>query len=64
MLTSIPSPAGTAATRRCRRGLTLAHRPSCDITTPALTGRKPKCIQYEGFRPALPQALRAGGTPR
>ncbi|KAB1989737.1 hypothetical protein F8144_05130 [Streptomyces triticiradicis] len=28
------------------------------------TGRKPKYAQYEGFRPALPQALRAGGTPR
>ncbi|GGS85725.1 hypothetical protein GCM10010270_67320 [Streptomyces violaceus] len=27
------------------------------------TGRKPKYVQYEGFRPALPQPS-AGGTPR
>ncbi len=28
------------------------------------TGHKPTYIQYADSRPALPQALRAGGTPR
>ncbi|MCN9240460.1 DUF2236 domain-containing protein [Streptomyces sp. RY43-2] len=47
--------------RACR------HIPVCPATpgTPSRrTGRKPTYVQYEGFRPSLPQALRAGGAPR
>ncbi len=59
--------ATSAATGNVRRVATPGMLPHClkgvGGTPTRRTGRKPKYIQYEDFRPALPQPP-AGGTPR
>ncbi|KAB1980463.1 hypothetical protein F8144_33575 [Streptomyces triticiradicis] len=70
------TPSGATPGRRRRTPpRPCRHIPACPATpgtppssssrgTPTRrTGRKPKYVQYEDFRPALPQPS-AGGTPR